>query len=83
VDDSLISKIDIPNYPDAKYKDLLNIEMIDIRRKQSIIRKNVKTLYTKTTTFRHESANAKLVSICYNFNLLERKLDDYISEQQK
>ena len=80
VSDSLITKIDIHNITDQKYKSLLNVEMIDIRRKKSTILKNAKSIYVKTTKFRNESNNAKLVSICYDFLLLESKMQEYLSQ---
>ena len=79
VSDRLISKIDMDNLTDRKYKELLNIEIIQIRRKQSVILKNAKILYNKMTKFRNDSQNAKLVSICYDFHMLEQKLDEYMS----
>jgi len=82
VSDSLVSKIDINNLTDQNYKNLLNIEMIDIRRKKLTIVKNANSVYNKTTKFRKESNNAKLVSICYDFLLLEQKMKEYISQEQ-
>jgi len=79
VSDSLVSKIDIASIPDHNYKSLLNIEMIDIRRKKSTILKSARSIYVKTTKFRHEPNNSKLVTICYDFLLLEQKMHDYLS----
>ena len=78
VDDSLLSKIDIAGITDRFYKDLLNVEMIDIRRKTETILKNSKSIYTKITKFAGEPRNARLVSLCYDFLLLEQKLKDYL-----
>jgi hypothetical protein len=51
--------------------------MIDIRRKQSTILRNARIIYNKVTKFGNEPQNAKLVSICYDFALLEQKLSEY------
>ena len=82
VADELVSLIDIKNLTDQRYKDLLNIEMIDIRRKQSVIMKNANSIYNKVTKFKDEPQNSRLVSLCYNFLLLEQKLQEYL-EQKK
>lgn len=81
VNDCILSKIDIANIKDIKYKDLLNIEMIDIRRKRDIILRNAKSIYTKTTKFRNEPQNKNLVAICYDFKILEQKLADYMDDK--
>ena len=78
VSDNLITKIDISGITDYYYKNLLNIEMIDIRRKQSTILKNAKSIYNKVTKFHDEPNNAKLVSLCYDFSLLEKKLQEFV-----
>ena len=77
VADELVTKIDIKSLTDMRYKDLLNVEMIDIRRKQAIIVKNANSIYSKVTKFADESRNARLVSLCYDFLLLEQKLQEY------
>jgi len=82
VADELVSLIDIKNLADQRYKDLLNIEMIDIRRKQAIILKNANNIYNKVTKFNDEPKNKKLVSLCYDFLLLERKLQEYLAQRQ-
>ena len=78
VENSYITKIDIENLSDEYYKNLLKVEMIDIRRKQVIIIKNAKNIYLKVTKYREEERNKKLVSLCYDFKLLEQKMQDYI-----
>jgi len=78
VADELVTKIDIKNLADMRYKDLLNVEMIDIRRKQAVILRNANSIYNKVTKFANEPRNARLVSLCYNFFLLEQKLQEYI-----
>jgi hypothetical protein len=72
VADELVSLIDIKNLSDQRYKDLLNIEMIDIRRKQTVILKNANSIYNKVTKFGDEPKNARLRSLCYDFLLLEK-----------
>ena|GEM_PF-4730385 len=76
----MVTLIDIGNLKDINYRNLLNIEMIDIRRKQATIQKNAVSVYNKVTKFGKESGNAKLVSICYDFLLLEKKLDEYLKQ---
>jgi len=78
VPDTLITKIDIDNLQDKNYKDLLNIEMIAIRKKQSIITKNAQSVYSKVTKYGTEDKNSKLVTLCYDFHLLEQKSNEYI-----
>ena len=82
VADELVSLIDIKSLNDRRYKDLLNVEMIDIRRKQSVILKNANSVYKKVTKFNDEAKNARLVALCYDFILLEQKLQEYL-EQKK
>jgi protein AbiQ len=81
VSDSLVTKIDIQSIVDVNYKNLLNVEMIDIRRKRSIIQRNAKTVYNKVTKFNHEIQNAKLIALSYNFLLLEQKMLEYLSNK--
>ena len=82
VADELVSLIDIKNLSDQRYKDLLNIEMIDIRRKQTVILKNANSIYNKVTKFGDEPKNARLRSLCYDFLLLEKKLQEYLVLKQ-
>ena len=81
VADKLVSLIDIKNLTDQRYKDLLNVEMIDIRRKSTIISKNANTIYNKVTKFYDEPKNARLLSLCYDFLLLEQKLQEYLARK--
>ena len=80
VADELVTLIDIASIADQKYKTLLNIEMIDIRRKQATIIKNANSVYNKVTKFNTEPRNARLVSICYDFLLLEKKLQEFLNQ---
>ena len=79
VSDSLIAKIDIAGVTDNFYKNLLNVEMIDIRRKQSTIIKNAKSIYFKRTKHQDEPQNANLLLLCYDFLMLEQKLQEYLA----
>ena len=79
VADELVTLIDIPNLADIRYQNLLNVEMIDIRRKQATITKNANSVYNKVTKFGDEPRNARLVSICYDFLLLEQKLLEFLA----
>ena len=81
VDKSLIKKIDISSINNNYYKNLLNVEMIDIRRKQAVIQRNASVIYNKTTKYKDEPQNQRLVSLCYDFLLLEQKLQEYIAGQ--
>ena len=81
VADELISLIDIDSLFDKKYQTLLNIEMIDIRRKQVTIMKNANSIYNKVTKFGSEPRNANLISICYDFLLLEKKLQEFLNQK--
>jgi len=79
VADKLVTLIDIQRVADARYQSLLNIEMIDIRRKQATIQKNANSVYNKVTRFGKEPGNARLVSLCYDFLHLEQKLNEYLA----
>ena len=72
------SPLEINSVADEGYRHLLNVEMIDIRRKSGIIAKNALIVYRIVTKFGHEPQNAKLVAICYDFLMLESKLDEYL-----
>ncbi|MDR2559194.1 MAG: type III toxin-antitoxin system ToxN/AbiQ family toxin [Oscillospiraceae bacterium] len=79
VNESLVKKIEIGSIADNFYKNLLNLEMIDIRRKQATILRNANIIYNKTTKYRNEPQNQRLVSLCYDFLLLEQKLKEYVA----
>ena len=57
--------------------------MIDIRRKQTVITKNANSVYNKVTKFSDEPGNSRLVSLCYDFLLLEQKLEEYLAQNSK
>jgi protein AbiQ len=83
VDDELVTLIDIDKIEDKRYKELLNVEMIDIRRKRAVILKNANSIYNKVTKFGDEPKNARLVSLCYDFILLEQKLHEYLTQNKQ
>ena len=78
VNDSLVKKIEINNITDNFYKNLLNMEIVDIRRKRATILKNAGIIYNKMTKYRSEPQNQRLASVCYDFVLLEQKLQEYV-----
>jgi protein AbiQ len=81
VDKNDLIEFDI-NQEEKAYSDLLNIEIQEIRKKQNKIINNVKVVYIKTTKFRNEKQNQWLNNICYNFKLLETKMDEYITQKE-
>ena len=82
VKENIITRLVIEDVIDQKYKNLLQVEMIDIRRKQKTIKKNAQIIYKKVTQYGDELQNAKLVSICYDFLLLEQKLFEYLKKDR-
>ena len=78
--DDVVTRLDFKDINDQGYRDLLITEMIDIRRKRNIIEKNALTIYKKVTKYGSEPQNAKLIAICYDFLLLERKLCEFLSK---
>ncbi|MDF2803696.1 MAG: hypothetical protein K0S61_3599 [Anaerocolumna sp.] len=83
VHDDDIFLIDIDK-EEEKYADLLNVEMIEIRKKKDIIISNARSLHVKMTKYRHEPANARLAAFCYDFLKLEEKLHEYqVMKQEK
>ncbi|QGZ99420.1 type III toxin-antitoxin system ToxN/AbiQ family toxin [Dehalobacter restrictus] len=74
VNDFSISLLDIENEEEL-YRNLLNTELIEIRKKQHTIINNSGILYNKIT--RHIKDNPKLANICYDFKLLEEKCNEY------
>ena len=81
VDDSLITKLNVKSIKDDTYRHLLRIELIDIRRKQSIISKKAHIIYTRTTKHRDDPKNKSLVALSYDFLLLEQKLREYLKQK--
>ena len=74
VDDSDITLINIEQEK-QDYRDLLNIEMIFIRKNSEVITGNAKSVYEKIT--KHKKENMALAARCYDFKNLEKKLEDY------
>ncbi len=80
VHDDDVYLIDISK-EEEKYASLLNIEVIEIRKKKSLIINNARSLHEKIT--KHKDENSGLASFCYDFENLENKLHDYqIIKQQ-
>ena len=78
--DSLVTPIRIKSVVDKNYRHLLNAELVDLKRKQGLILKNAKAVYTETTVRRNEPYNKKLVSLSFDFLLLEQKLKEYLKQ---
>ncbi len=70
-----MAKIKIEDKP---YYDLLSVEMIGIRKKHELIKKNAKIVYSIVTKNRegHESLKRR----CFDFKMLEAKCDAYIKQ---
>jgi protein AbiQ len=81
VNDSLVKRIEIDSITDSFYRNLLSMEIVDIRRKQAVIRRNAIIIYNKTTKYKDEPQNQRLVSVCYDFLLLEQKLQEYMDKR--
>ena len=79
VDNSLIALIDINSVSDKSYRDLLNIEIGELKRKEAVISKNAVIVYNIATKYRNEPQNSSLVSRCYDFKLLEEKHLEYLN----
>ena len=80
VDDSDISLVDIDNEKED-YKDLLNAEMIFIRKNSKLITNNARSIYEKITKYKSE--NLSLAKRCYDFKLLEEKMEEYQDLKRK
>ena len=75
VPDSEIELYDVENEPDKAYKDLINEEIIYIRKHEKIIKKNAKVLYSK----RKSGQENRVVQSCLNFMELEIECDKWRS----
>jgi protein AbiQ len=78
---SLVERIVINKITNPVYRELLHRELLDIKRKQATIQKNAIVIYNKTTKYRDEPQNQRLVSVCYDFLLLEQKLQEYMNKR--
>lgn len=73
VPDSAIELYDVDNEPDQAYKDLVNEEIIYIRKHEKAIIKNAKVLYSK----RKAGSENKVVQSCLDFKALEAECDKW------
>ena len=75
VPDVAIELYDVDNEPDRAYKDLVNEEIIYIRKHEKAIIKNAKILYSK----RKAGEENRVVQNCLDFKAVEAECDKYIS----
>ena len=73
VPDTEIELYDVENEPDQAYKDLVNEEIIYIRKHEKAIAKNAKVLYSK----RKAKDENRVVQNCLDFIALEAECDKW------
>lgn len=73
VPDAAIELYDVENEPDQAYKDLVNEEIIYIRKHEKAIIKNAKVLYSK----RKSGEENRVVQNCLDFKALEEECDKW------
>lgn len=73
VPNDAIELYDVENEPDQAYKDLVNEEIIYIRKNEKKIMKNAKVLYSK----RKAGDTNKVVQSCLDFVALEKECDSW------
>ena len=73
VQDTEIELYDVENEPDQAYKDLVNEEIIYIRKHEKAIAKNAKVLYSK----RKAKDENRVVQNCLDFIALEAECDKW------
>ena len=73
VPDDAIELYDVENEPDKAYKDLVNEEIIYIRKNEKKIIKNAKVLYSK----RKAGDENRVVQSCLDFMALEKECDNW------
>lgn len=73
VPDEAIELYDVKNESDAAYKDLVNEEIIYIRKNEKKIMKNAKVLYSK----RKSGNENRVVQSCLDFRALEVECDNW------
>lgn len=69
----LRKKYDVKNESDQAYKDLINEEIIYIRKHEKMIAKNAKILYSK----RKSGERNRVVQNCLDFMALEVECDNW------
>lgn len=77
VPDEVIELYDVDHEPDQAYKDLVNEEIIYIRKHEKVIIKNAKILYSK----RKAGEENRVVQNCLDFMAIEAECDKYISNK--
>lgn len=75
VPDEALELYDVGNEPDKAYKDLINEEIIYIRKNEKKIIKNAKVLYSK----RKSGDENRVVQSCLDFVALEKECDNWKS----
>ena len=73
VPDSAIELYDVDSEPDQAYKDLVNEEIIYIRKHEKTIIKNARVLYSK----RKSGTQNQVVQNCLDFKALEEECDKW------
>jgi protein AbiQ len=76
VPDEAIELYDVENETDQAYKDLVNEEIIFIRKHEKSIMKNARVLYSK----RKSGERNRVVQSCLDFIALEVECDKWIQE---
>lgn len=74
VNDDNIELVNI-NAESKEYRDLLNLQVIFIRKNKERILKNARSIYNKIT--RYKSENRRLAKRCYDFKRLENEMNIY------
>lgn len=75
VPDEALELYDVGNEPDKAYKDLINEEIIYIRKNEKKIIKNARVLYSK----RKSGDENRVVQSCLDFVALEKECDNWKS----
>ena len=76
VPDEALELYDVGNEPDKAYKDLINEEIIYIRKNEKKIIKNARVLYSK----RKSGDENRVVQSCLDFVALEKECDNWKSK---
>ena len=78
VPDDAIELYDVVNEPDSAYKDLINEEIIYIRKNERKIIKNAKVLYSK----RKAGDENRVVQSCLDFMALEKECHSWMQKNE-
>ena len=78
VPDDAIELYDVVNEPDRAYKDLINEEIIYIRKNERKIFKNAKVLYSK----RKAGDENRVVQSCLDFMALEKECNSWMQKHE-